>query len=73
MYDNSPYTDLVLQVGKTFSDNFSSTLRSRLVSVNWKQLSCQIEEVPSEYYPEVKKPGVKRASLDYVHTCFFGR
>lgn len=72
MYDNSPFTDLMPMVGKTFSDNHSSTLRSKLISMSWKTLRCKVQEVPSEYYPEVKNPGIKTYGLDYVHTAFFG-
>lgn len=72
MYDNSPFTDLMPMIGKTFSDNHSSTLRSKLVSMSWKTLICEVEEVPTEYYPEVKNPGIKTYRLDYVHRGFFG-
>lgn len=72
MYDNSPLTDVMLMVGKEFSDNHSSTLRSRLVSVNSRTLKCHVVEVPSLYYPEVKNPAPKTYSLMQVHTGFFG-
>jgi hypothetical protein len=72
MYDNSPFTDLMPMIGKTFSDNHSSTLRSKLVAMSWKTLRCRVQEVPSEWYPEVKNPAVKIYSLDQVHRSFFG-
>jgi hypothetical protein len=72
MYDNSPFTDLMPMIGKTFSDNHSSTLRSKLVAMSWKPLRCRVQEVPSEWYPEVKNPGIKTYSLDQVHRSFFG-
>ena len=72
MYDNSPLTDVAMMVGKEFSDNHSSTLRSKLISVSGRTLRCKVQEVPSEYYPEVKNPEVKTYSLDQVHTAFFG-
>jgi hypothetical protein len=40
--------------------------------MSWKTLRCKVQEVPSEYYPEVKNPGIKTYGLDYVHTAFFG-
>jgi hypothetical protein len=72
MHDNSPLTDLMTVVGKTFSDNHSSTLRSKLISINSRTLRCRVQEVPSEWYPEVKNPSVKTYSLDQVHRSFFG-
>ena len=72
MYDNSPLTDVAMMVGKEFSDNHSSTLRSKLISVSGRTLRCKVQEVPSPYYPEVKNPEVKTYGLDYVHTAFFG-
>lgn len=73
MYDNSYYSDVALMVGKEFSDNHSSTLRSKLISVSWKTLRCKVQEVPGDYYPEVKNPKVKTYSLMQVHRGFFGR
>ena len=72
MYDNSHFTDVMTVVGKEFSDNHSSTLRSKLISVSWRTLRCKVQEVPSEWYPEVKNPAVKTYSLDQVHRSFFG-
>jgi len=72
MYDNSPLTDVMTMVGKEFSDNHSSTLRSKLISVSGKTLRCKVQEVASEYHPEVKNPEVKTYGLDYVHRAFFG-
>ena len=72
MHDNSNFTDVTAVVGQEFSDNHSSTLRSKLISVNWKTLRCKVKEVPGEYYPEVKNPEFKTYSLDQVHRSFFG-
>ena len=72
MYDNSPLTDVMTMVGKEFSDNHSSTLRSKLISVSGRTLRCKVQEVASEYYPEVNNPEIKTYGLDYVHRCFFG-
>lgn len=72
MYDNNPYVDVALMVGYEFSDNHSSTLRSRLVSVDKKTSRCKVVEVPSMYYPEVKNPAPKTYSLMQVHRGFFG-
>jgi len=70
--NNSYYSDLTLMVGKEFSDNGSSTLRSKLISISGKTLKCKVQEVPSPYYGEVKNPKPKTYSLSQVHRCFFG-
>ena len=61
-------------IGDTFSDNFSSTLRSRLIKLieDENGISCLIQEAPSPYYKHKPKPDYKLVSGNYVYTCFFG-
>lgn len=62
------------QIGKSFSDNFSSTLRSKLVDVVEKKGKhvCITEECKSEYNKIKPKLKFKVNSVDYVYTCFVG-
>ena len=46
-------------IGNVFSDNFSTTLNSRLVSVSEDGNSCITEEAPSEYNNIKPKAGTK--------------
>lgn len=43
-------------IGKTFSDNYSSTLRSKLLSVSKDGTYCIIQECKSEYNDTTPKP-----------------
>jgi len=68
-------TDLMPLVGKEFSDNHSSTLRSQLVlieptSKGWIALT---REVPSELNTTEPRPGFSRQPLWLVANGFFGR
>lgn len=55
--------DLRDAIGQEFSDNYSSTLRSRLVSVSADGNTCLTEEVPSPYKSgnQNPKPGTKES------------
>lgn len=43
-------------IGKTFSDNYSSTLNSKLLSVSKDGTYCIIQECESEYNDTTPKP-----------------
>ena len=43
-------------IGKTFSDNYSSTLNSKLLSVSKDGTYCVIQECKSEYNDTTPKP-----------------
>ena len=49
--------DLRNNIGKDFSDNYSSTFRSRLISVSEDGLTCVTEEVAK--WDRTPKPGQK--------------
>jgi hypothetical protein len=61
-------------IGDTFSDNFSSTLRSRLLGVENKngKECCLIAEAPSPYSTIKPKKEYRIVGIEYVYTCFFG-
>ena len=65
--------DLKGVIGQTFSDNFSSTGRSRLVSYNPALDYCMIEEVASEYKcgNQNPKPGFFSRDPHIVWNGFF--
>jgi hypothetical protein len=48
-YSDSKITDLVKVVGEVVSENFSPTLRAKLVSINEYAGTCTMEVVPSPY------------------------
>jgi hypothetical protein len=48
-YSDSKISDLVKVVGKEVSENFSPTLRAKLVSINEYAGVCVMEVVPSPY------------------------
>ena len=52
--------DLRSAVGRIYSDNYSSTGRSRLVEVSGCGNLCVTEEVASEYSQKVPVPGFQR-------------
>ena len=56
---NNKIGELRGAIGNVFSDNFSSTLNSRLVSVSADGNSCITEEAPSEYNNRKPKAGRK--------------
>ena len=43
-------------IGKTFSDNYSSTLNSKLLSVSKDGTYCVIQECKSKYSDKTPKP-----------------
>jgi hypothetical protein len=47
-------------IGKNFSDNYSSTSRSELVSVSKCGNVCYTKEVKGEYSKNEPKPGLKK-------------
>ena len=65
--------DLMEVVGKTFSDNYSSTGRSRLVKYLPANDVCIIEEVASEYKSGNQNPkaGQETREAWYVWNGFF--
>ena len=65
--------DLKGVIGQTFSDNFSSTGRSRLVSYNPALDYCMIEEVASEYKCGNQNPkkGLATREAWFVWNGFF--
>jgi hypothetical protein len=48
-YSDSKITDLVKVVGEVVSENFSPTLRAKLVHINEYAGTCTMEVVPSPY------------------------
>ena len=65
--------ELKAVIGQTFSDNFSSTGRSRLVSYNPAIGYCAVEEVASEYKcgNQNPKPGLHGRDAHIVWNGFF--
>ena len=65
--------DLMEVVGKTFSDNYSSTGRSRLVKYLPGNDFCVVEEVASEYKSGNQNPnvGLETREAWYVWNGFF--
>ena len=65
--------DLKGVIGQTYSDNFSSTGRSRLVSYNPALGYCAVEEVASEYKcgNQNPKPGLHGRDAHIVWNGFF--
>jgi len=58
-------------IGETFPDNFSNTLRSRLVFIQ-DDGTCGVEEVEGLYNKtRVPMKGIQARRSGYVHTCFF--
>lgn len=54
MRTDSKMIDLVKMVGEVTSENFSPTLRAKLVSVNEYEGMCTMEVVPSPYVSMVQ-------------------
>ena len=57
---SSKVNDLCNAIGRIYSDNYSSTNRSRLVSVSKCGDYCYTEEVSSEYSKIAPKPGLSK-------------
>lgn len=65
------YTQTIFsEIGKEFSDNHSSTLRSKLIGVSQDGQYCAIEEV--ENWGKAPKAGVKSVPTWYVDNCIYG-
>ena len=56
---SSKVIDLKGAIGKDFSDNYSSTGRSKLISVSEDGNQCVVEEVHSQYNDRQPKKGSK--------------
>ena len=65
--------ELKAVIGQTFSDNYSSTGRSKLVSYNPALGYCAVEEVASEYKcgNQNPKPGLHNRDAWFVWNGFF--
>ena len=76
-YDDSQVKDLQGVIGKDFSDNFSSTLRSVLVDVKKKggKWVAITKEAPAKYGAEAGKPSktkkLKEAPISITWNAFF--
>lgn len=76
-YEPSQVKDLQEVIGQTFSDNFSSTLRSELVDVKKKgsKWVAITKEAPSQYGPDKGKPSknkkLKEAPISITWNAFF--
>ena len=57
---SSKVNDLRNAIARIYSDNYSSTNRSRLVSVSECGEYCYTEEVKSEYSKIAPKPGLSK-------------
>ena len=78
-YSDSKVMELVKVIGKEVSENFSPTLRAKLVSINEFAGVCTMEVVPSPYV-SMKQGGLlnndevgKRyeAPIYRIHNAFF--
>ena len=71
--DPEKIKDLQNAIGKTFSDNFSSTLTSVLVDVKKKggKWIAITQEAPSEYNDKSPKKGKKEASIGITWNAMF--
>ena len=65
--------ELKAVVGQTYSDNFSSTGRSKLVSYDTEEEICIVEEVASEYKCGNQNPKLGKETREawYVWNGFF--
>ena len=65
--------ELKAVVGQTYSDNYSSTGRSKLVSYDPEEETCIVEEVASEYKcgNQNPKPGLHGRDAHIVWNGFF--
>ena len=57
---SSKIDELRSAIARIYSDNYSTTNRSRLVSVSKCGNYCYTEEVPSEYSKIAPKPGLSK-------------
>lgn len=58
-------------IGKDFSDNFSSTCRSILVSVSADGNTCVTKESPSQYNNKQPKKGTKKSPSWLIWNAMF--
>ncbi len=65
-------TELRQHIGREFSDNYSGTLRSRLVTVAEDNTYCTVEEVANELSIVTPVKGTFRHSITLTHTAIFG-
>ena len=65
--------ELKAVVGQTYSDNFSSTGRSKLVSYDTEEEICIVKEVASEYKCGNQNPKLGKETREawYVWNGFF--
>jgi hypothetical protein len=74
-YSDYKITDLVGVIGKEVSENFSPTLRAKLVSINEYSGMCIMEAVPSPYKLSGKnndRAGERyERPIPYVWNAFF--
>ncbi len=69
----SRVADLKTAIGREFSDNYSSTLRSRLIGISGDGKYCTIEEVPNELDVwTIPATGTFTYSSEHVHTAIWG-
>jgi hypothetical protein len=65
-------TELRQHIGREFSDNYSGTLRSRLVGVAEDNTYCTVEEVHNELSIATPAKGTFRHPITLTHTAIFG-
>jgi hypothetical protein len=74
-YSDSKITDLVKAIGEVTSENFSPTLRAKLVHIDEYHGTCLMEVVPSPY--KLSAENNHRAGERYhapiyrIHNAFF--
>jgi hypothetical protein len=65
-------TELRQHIGREFSDNYSGTLRSRLVAVAEDNTYCTVEEVHNELSIVQAAQEMFRRPITLTHTAIFG-
>lgn len=67
--------DLQTVIGKSCSDNYSPTLRSKLVSIDTATGTCVLETLPSDYFEfgdDTSQIGIQyEQSIQIVHNQYF--
>jgi len=64
--------ELRQHIGREFSDNYSTTLRSRLVGISEDNTYCLVEEVENELSTVTPAKGTFRHPIILTHTAIFG-
>ena len=68
-------TELQSVIGKSCSDNYSPTLRSRLVSIDTQKGTCILETLPSDYFEfgdDTSEIGIQyEQNIQIVHNQYF--